>query len=115
MGVALFVSVPATDQGTGVGEAFGRALSHGPAALTAHTGIGLLLIINVIVVLVLAIRSRLRTLMISAVVGLLCVVGAAFSGANFVNTGANGTSMAMAVLTEVFSATFRGSSCARSA
>jgi hypothetical protein len=101
IGVNLFVNVPATDQGKGVGEAFGRALSHGPAALAAHTGIGLLLIINVIVVLVLAIRSRLRSLMISAVVGLLCVVGAAFSGANFVNTGANGASMAMAVLTGV--------------
>ncbi|HEV2346007.1 MAG TPA: hypothetical protein VGS97_18045 [Actinocrinis sp.] len=101
MGVSLFVNVPDADKGRGTGEAFGKALSSGPAALAAHAGIGLLLIVNVIVVLVLAIRTRLPSMIISAAVGLLCVIGAAFSGADFVDKGMNSSSMTMAVLTGV--------------
>lgn len=101
MGVNLYVNVPASDQGQGTGAAFGKALSNGPAALAVHTGIGLLLIVNVVIVLVLAVRTRQRLVMISAVVGLVSVVGAAFSGAGFVDSGAPGASMTMAVLTGV--------------
>lgn len=100
MGVSLFVNVPDADKGSG-GAAFGKAISNGPAALAVHTVIGLLLIVNVIVVLVLAIRTRLLSVVISAVVGLLSVIGAAFSGAQFVDKGTNSSSMTMAVLTGV--------------
>lgn len=106
MGVNLFVNVPDADQGKGIGNAVGRALSHGPAALAVHAGIGLLLVLNVISVLVVAIRTRLTWLIASATVGFLCVVGAAFSGAAFVDKGANGASMTMAVLTGVAMATY---------
>jgi hypothetical protein len=101
MGVALFVNIPDADKGKGSAAAFGKALSNGPAALAAHTGVGLLLIVNVIVVLVLAIRTRLLPMVVSAVVGLLSVIGAAFSGAQFVDKGTNSSSMTMAVLTGV--------------
>jgi hypothetical protein len=101
MGVNLYVNVPKSDQGHGTGAAFGKAMSNGPAALAVHTGIGLLLVLNVVSVLVLAVRTRLRVVMISAVVGLVSVVGAAFSGAGFVDSGAAGASMTMAVLTGV--------------
>lgn len=101
MGVNLFVNVPDADQGSGIGAAFGKAMSKGPAALAAHAGIGLLLVINVIVVLVIAVRARHRAALVSSIIGLLCVVGAAFSGASFVTTGKNGDSMSMALLTGI--------------
>ena len=101
MGVNLFVNVPDADQGKGMGAAFGKSFSNGPAALAAHAGIGLLLVINVIVVLVTAFRAGHRVALISSIVGALCVIGAAFSGANFVDKGANSASMTMAVLTGV--------------
>jgi hypothetical protein len=105
MGDNLFVNVPAADQGVGVGKAFGKALSNGPAALATHAGIGVLLVVNVIVVLVFAVRARRTAVTVSSAVALLCVIGASFSGAAFVNdgtnSGANGASMTMAVLTGV--------------
>ena len=101
MDVNLYVNVPKSDQGQGIGAAFGKALSHGPAALAVHTGVGLLLIVNVVVVLVLAIRTRLRAVMVSAIVGLVSLLGAAFSGVGFVDNGATGASMAMALLAGV--------------
>jgi hypothetical protein len=101
MGVNLFVNVPDADKGKGMGAAFGKAFSNGPAALAAHAGIGLLLVINVIVVLVTAFRARHRVALVSSIVGALCVIGAAFSGATFVDKGANSASMTMAVLTGV--------------
>lgn len=100
MAVNIYVTVPAADQGHGIGTAFGKSMS-GPAALAAHTGIGLLLIINVIVVFILSLRSKLVPIIVTGTLGLLCVVGAAFSGVNFVNTNANSASMAMAVMTGV--------------
>lgn len=101
MGVNLFVNVPDADQGKGMGSAIGKSFSNGPAALAAHAGIGLLLVINVIVVLVTAFRAGHRTALVSSIVGALCVIGAAFSGANFVDKGADSASMTMAVLTGV--------------
>jgi hypothetical protein len=101
IGVNLFVNVPDKDQGKGTGAAFGNAFSNGPAALAAHAGIGLLLVINVIVALIMSIRTRLPLMITTAVVGLLSVFGAAFAGATFVDKGQNSASMTMAVLTGV--------------
>jgi hypothetical protein len=101
MGVNIFVTIPAADQGHGTGTAMRKTLTGGPAVLAAHTAVGLLLIINVLIVLVLAVRTRVPALLASAVVGLLCVLGAAFSGIGFVENGADGASMTMAVLTGV--------------
>jgi hypothetical protein len=101
IGVNLFVNVPDADRGKGLGTAFGKALSSGPVALATHAGIGLLLIINVIVVFIIAIRTRMGSMIASSTIGLLCVIGAAFSGASFVDKNRNGDSMTMAVLTGV--------------
>lgn len=98
MGVNQFVNVPDADKGK---NGFGDAFSNGPAAITAHAAIGLLLIVNVIVVLVLAIRTRLPLMIGTAVVGLLSVIGAAFAGSDFLQKGTNSDSMTMAVLTGV--------------
>lgn len=101
MGVAIYVTIPDADQGHGSGTAMSKAITAGPAVLAAHVVLGLLLIVNVLIVLVLAARSRVPALIGSAVVGLLCMIGAAFSGSAFVDKGQNGASMTMAVLTGV--------------
>ena len=46
--VNLYVSVPARDQGGGLLTAVGRALANGPAALTVHAALGLLLILGAV-------------------------------------------------------------------
>ena len=46
MGVNLYVTVPAADRGSGIGQAIGRAIMHGPAALALHAVIGLLLVVK---------------------------------------------------------------------
>jgi hypothetical protein len=101
VGVNLFVHVPDADQNAGVGGAFGKAMSNGPAALAAHAGIGVLLVLAAIAVLVRALLIRRPALAACSIVGLLCIVGAAVSGAAFVSNGQNSASMAMAVLTGV--------------
>jgi hypothetical protein len=101
IGVAIYVTIPDADQGHGPGTAMGKALTGGPAVLSAHVVVGTLLIVNVLVVAVLAVRTRVPVLMATAVVGLLCVLGAWFSGASFVDKDQNSASMGMAVLTGV--------------
>src|SRR5271169_6619747 len=60
MVVNLYVSVPARDHGDGVLTAVGRALSGGPAALTVHAALGLLLIVGAVNLVVRAAILRLR-------------------------------------------------------
>ena len=99
MWVNLYVTVPKRDQGGGVAAAVGRALSNGPAALAVHAGIGLILVVGAISLVIRAIRARHRMVMLTSLVSLLAIVGAAGSGAAFVNTGSNGASLSMALLT----------------
>lgn len=99
MGVNLYVTVPAADRGSGIGQAIGRAIMHGPAALALHAVIGLLLVVAALAALARAIRARLRLAAIAAGIALLCLAGASSSGASFVGNGKAGASMAMAVLT----------------
>lgn len=100
IGVNLFVNVPDADKGVGVGKAFGKAMS-GPAGLAAHAGVGLLLLIAALSVLVRGLLAHRPAVAVLSVLGFLSVVGAAFSGASFVNDGRNSSSMTMAVLTGV--------------
>ena len=100
--VNLYVSVPARDHGGGVLTAIGRALANGPAALTVHAALGLLLILGAVSLVVRAAVLRLRLVAwLSAAALLLAIVGAAASGAAFVGSGADGDSLAMALLTGV--------------
>lgn len=101
IGVNLFVNVPDADHNSGMGAAFGKAMSNGPAALAVHAGIGLLLVINALVVLVQALISKVRLAAVTSSVAFLCILGAASAGATFVDKGQNSASMMMAVLTGV--------------
>ena len=95
--VNLYVTVPSADHGHG----FGQAIANGPAGLTLHIVLGLLLILAALGFLVQAILARRPALIAAAVLGLLAMVGAAASGSTFTGGGKDGASMAMALLAAV--------------
>ena len=99
--VNVYVAVPAREHGGGVLAAVGRALADGPAALAVHAGLGLLLLLGSIALLVRAVVARTGFFVVTSVVSLLAVLGAAGSGASFVNGGQDGASLAMGLLTAV--------------
>jgi hypothetical protein len=95
--VNLYVTVPSADHGHG----FGQAIANGPAGLTLHIVLGLLLILAALGFLVQAVQARRPALIAVAVLGLLAMVGAAASGSAFTGSGNDGASMAMALLAAV--------------
>jgi hypothetical protein len=101
MVVNLYVTLPARDQGGGILTAVGRAFANGPAAVAIHAGLGLLLIVGSINLVVRSAQSRHRALIWLSSVSLLSILGAALNGAAFVNSGDNGPSLGMAMLTAV--------------
>ena len=101
MWVNLYATIPARDQGGGEFAAIGRALSHGPAGLAVHTGLGLLLLIGSVVPVVRAVADRRPPFIVTSGLSLLAILGAAASGAAFVNAGTSGASLSMALLTAV--------------
>ena len=101
MGVNLYAPVPKTDQGRGLAVAVGRALSNPPVILAIHATLGLLLLVAAVNVLSRAIRFRQRPAIMASATGLAAIVGAALSGAAFVDHEQTGASMAMAALTAV--------------
>ena len=101
MVVNLYVTVPARDQGGGVLTAIGRAFANGPVALAIHAGLGLVIVLGTISLVVRSVASRRRPLIWLSSLTLLAVLGAAFNGAAFVNSGNDGASLGMALLTGV--------------
>jgi hypothetical protein len=102
MGVNLYVTVPASDQHHGLGSALGHSLSNSPVVLAVHSGFGLLLLVAGVNVLVRAIAGRRPVIITSAVIALIAIIGAAVSGARFVDAGDNAAaSMMMGILTAV--------------
>lgn len=99
--VNLYVTVPARDQGGGLLTAIGRALANGPVALGIHAGLGLLLVVGSISLVVRSVLSRNRALIVLSVLFLLALLGAASSGASFVDSGRDSASASMAMLTGV--------------
>ena len=97
MYVNLYVTVPSADHGSG----FGQAIANGPAGLTLHIVLGLLLILAALGFGVQAILARRPALIAAAVLALLAMIGAAASGSSFTGSGKDGASMAMAVLAAV--------------
>jgi|HubBroStandDraft_2_1064218.scaffolds.fasta_scaffold76039_2 hypothetical protein len=98
MVVNLYVTVPASDQGSGFFSALGKALSHGPAALASHAGLGVLLVVAAIALLGRAIQARHAPTIVLASVGLLAIAAAAVNGVRFVSDGgASNASLAMAL------------------
>jgi hypothetical protein len=92
--VNLYVTVPSADHGHG----FGQAIANGPAGLTVHIVLGLLLILAALGFLVQAVLARRPALIAAAAAGLLAMIGAAASGSAFARSGQDGASMAMALL-----------------
>jgi len=101
MVVNLYVTVPARDHGGGFLAAIGRAFANGPAALAIHAGLGLLILLGTISLVVRSVLTRRRPVIWLSAVTLLAVLGAASSGAAFVNSSTNGASLSMALLTGV--------------
>ena len=95
--VNLYVTLPSADHGHGIGQ----AIANGPAGLTLHIVLGLLLILAALGFLVQAILARQLTLILPAVLGLLAMIGAAASGSAFTSSGGDGASMTMAALAAV--------------
>ncbi len=97
MYVSLYVTVPKADHGA----ALGRAISAGPAILSIHAAVGLLLTVGALRVLVQAIRARHRGVTALAAAGVLALAFASVAGASFTSTGDTADSMAMAVMTGI--------------
>lgn len=91
----LYGTVPAADHG----HSIGTAISNGPAALAVHIVLGLLLILAAAGLVVQAIMARHGGVIVTSVIGLLALAGAAAQGAAFVDKGHPSASMIMAVLT----------------
>jgi hypothetical protein len=77
----------------------GWAISSGAPALAAHAILGVLVTLSAVVALAQAIRARRGLLVAACSLGLVCLLGAAVSGASFTRDNASGSSMAMAVIT----------------
>jgi hypothetical protein len=101
MVVNIYATLPKDFQGVGLGKAFSDAMSKGPASLAMHTGLGLVLLVAAVWLLLSSLLSGHRVVLASSTVALLAIVGAAFSGLNFVNTTQNSASLTMALLTGV--------------
>jgi hypothetical protein len=95
--VSLYATVPRADHGAGLAT----AISRGPAALSTHAVLGLLLGLGAIAVLVQAVRTRRPAVIVTSALGLFAVAVAAATGASFTSTGDAADSMGMAVMTGV--------------
>jgi hypothetical protein len=99
--VNLYSTIPAGDQHSSFWAAIGRALADGPAALTVHAILGLLLVLATVSLVVRAVACRHVPVIVTSSIGLLAVLAAASSGSRFVSTGSNGASIGMAMATAV--------------
>lgn len=97
MYVNLYVAVPRSDRGGDLGS----VISGGPAVLSVHAVLGLLLGLGALAVLVLAVLARHWGSAALAAAGLLAMAVASVAGTGFTSTGDAADSMAMAVLTGV--------------
>jgi hypothetical protein len=96
--VNLYVTLPASDQGSGILGAVGKALSSGSVSLAAHAGFGLLIVLAALALIVRAIITRHTPAIVLSVLGLLSITAAAFNGARFVSDGGPANaSLAMAL------------------
>jgi hypothetical protein len=97
MYVNLYVTVPGADHGGGLGG----AIANGPAALSLHAVLGLLLGLGALGAAVQAVAIRHGGLIALSVTGLLAMIFASVAGTGFTNSGDDSASMAMSVLTGI--------------
>jgi hypothetical protein len=103
MAVNLFVKIPDQHPGanppeyfSGVAQSVTWAILHGNVLLAIHGGFGLVLVVAAVGTLVQAIGNRRRGIVMSAVFGLIGVLGAGFNGGSFLNYHQDFSSMLMA-------------------
>jgi hypothetical protein len=101
MWVNLYGRLPAGDHGAGLLAGFARAVTRGPVGLSLHAVLGTLLLASAISAVVRAVRARRPALVVLAALGLLAVTGAWMSGAHFVGTDEEPSSLSMAIATGV--------------
>ena len=97
MYVNLYVTVPGADHGGSLGS----AISNGPASLSVHAVIGLLLGLGALGVAAQSILVRHWGLIAASIIGLLAMIFASVAGTGFTSTGADSASMAMSVLSGI--------------
>jgi MFS family permease len=103
MAVNLFVKIPTDHPGSnppeyfsGVAQSVTWAVLHGNILLAIHAGFGLVLVVAAVGALVQAIGNRRRGIVVSAILGLIGVLGAGFNGGSFLNYHQDFSSMIMA-------------------
>jgi hypothetical protein len=103
MAVNLFVKIPTDHPGSnppeyfsGVAQSVTWAVLHGNILLAIHAGFGLVLVVAAVGALVQAIGNRRRAIVVSAILGLIGVLGAGFNGGSFLNYHQDFSSMIMA-------------------
>lgn len=97
MYVNIYVTVPRADHSGGLD----RAIANGPASLSVHAVIGLLLGLGALAVAAQSILIRRWGLIALSVIGLLAMIFASVAGTGFTSTGDDSASMTMSVLSGV--------------
>jgi hypothetical protein len=97
MYVNLYTTIPQADHGHGLDS----AIANGPAVLSIHAVIGLLVGLGAVGVLVQAVIARHLGTTASSAAGLFALAFASVAGASFTSSGHPADSMAMSVLTGV--------------
>jgi heme A synthase len=69
--------------------------------LAIHVVLGILIVIAAIMLVFRAVQAKARPILITSVIGLLAVLGAAGAGSAFIGKGDNGASLGMALATAV--------------
>lgn len=105
MVVNLYVAVPAHHPGAqpttyfaGSMRSVAWALGHGGLALAVHAGVGLLLFLTAVALAVGSVVARAGWAAVTSVLAALLIIGAAFSGASFLDFGDNISSLLMTLL-----------------
>lgn len=102
MAVNLFVQIPLQHPGanppeyfTGVARSVTWAIFQGPVLLILHASLGLFLVLSGLRLLVQAVRSRTRGMIIVAGIGGLAILAAGFNGGSYLNYHEDFSSMLM--------------------
>ncbi|HEX4831658.1 MAG TPA: hypothetical protein VH478_11270 [Trebonia sp.] len=101
MYVNFYTRLPRADIGSGTATAFGRALTNGPAGLTIHVIVGIILLASALTAIWRASTVRSSALVGVTFLGLVAVIVAGIAGSNFVNDPSAGSSMLMAIMAGV--------------
>ena len=102
--VNLYITIPRSHPGAKAGNYFSGlahglpwAATHAAFPLALHAGLGLLAAVGTVALLLINIRSRKRSHIVTAALGAAFTVAAGFNGASFLNYGHDLSSLLMAI------------------